>query len=141
MINEYLERLSDRLADNPTWFLQTVNIFLATVSTISVLVFIDILYRNRAAWREPFYSAAVGICMVLTGEAIRHWWLWGWRFLGGQGRDWMRWPQVSVFMFSLLIVLVGIVCLLRVFSYERYGHWPWLVAVLVSASVATFFSF
>lgn len=123
-----------------TWFLQTINAFLFCMSAVVVLVFVDILIRSWELRREPFYSAALGILVIHAGNMIRQGWLWAWRYFGGTGDDWMKWPQVSVFIFSLVVISFGTACLLRVFSYDRYGHWPWLFAIFASGVMAVLLS-
>lgn len=118
------------------WILQAISAFLFCMSAVVVLVFADLLVRSWSMRREPFYSAAIGILIIHIGNMIRQGWLWAWRFFGGQDLHWMDWPQVSIFIFSLVVLSIGTACVLRVFSYDRYGNWPWLAAIFVAGAIA-----
>lgn len=130
---------------NPLQVIYFVNSFLFLLSLTVVIIFIEILIKNMTKWREPFFSAAMSIFVCNVGEALRNGWLVYWYY---QHKDtsmavqyFMHWSNVVFLILSIFIISAGTVCALRVFSYERYGHWSWVGAVFVSGLIAVILAF
>lgn len=86
-------------------------------------------YRMRA-------RAAVSIGVMLIGEAILRGWFWLWRIEVNAGRSvaWMdAWPVVPI---GMSIEMLGVLCLIRVFSPDDWSRQTWLAVALISVMVA-----
>lgn len=86
-------------------------------------------YRKRA-------QAAVSIEVMLLGELILRGWFWLWRIEINIGRNaaWMNvWPVVPI---GMSIEMLGVLCLIRVFSPDDWSRQTWLAVALISVVVA-----
>jgi hypothetical protein len=86
-------------------------------------------YRMRA-------QAAISIAMLLLGEMILRGWFWFWRLqvVAGRSVEWMS--DVSVVPLGMSIEMVGVLCLIRVFSPDHWSRMTWLAVGAMSAVVA-----
>lgn len=86
-------------------------------------------YRMRA-------QAAISIEMLLLGEMILRGWFWYWRLQINWGHDvtWMDgYPIVPV---GMAVEMIGVLCLIRVFSPDHWSRMTWLVVGAMSVAVA-----
>lgn len=112
--------------------LKGLNAYLFCLSASAALIFADTAFRDRAHWRDPFYSAGVGFLVLFIGTALLRGWFLVWRVHGAQSQSWLDSPNISIILSSLVLVSIGTACVLRIFSYQRYGHWPWLLSLVLS---------
>lgn len=86
-------------------------------------------YRMRA-------QAAISIEMLLLGEMILRGWFWYWRLevIAGRSVEWMNdYPVVPI---GMSIEMVGVLCLIRVFSPDHWSRLTWLAVGVMSIVVA-----
>jgi hypothetical protein len=86
-------------------------------------------YRMRA-------KAAISIEMVLLGDLILRGWFWYWRMQANAGHSvaWMdTYPVVPI---GMSIEMLGVLCLIRVFSPDNWSRQTWLAVGVVSVVVA-----
>lgn len=90
-------------------------------------------YRMRA-------QAAISIEMLILGEMILRGWFWYWRLQLSWGHDvaWMDgYPTVPI---GMTVEMVGVLCLIRVFSPDHWSKMTWLgvgaTSVMVACSIA-----
>jgi putative copper export protein len=111
-----------------------------------VLLFAFAMFARyvRHEYRERGYAervrATVSIMTVLLGEMILHGWYWLQRMQINAHHDatvaWMR--AHSAAPIGRAIEIVGVLCLIRVFSPDSWARQTWLAIGIVAAIVATF---
>ena len=100
-----------------------------------------IIYEFRLHGYRMRTQAAISIEMMLIGEMILPGWFWYWRVLANAGRstEWMNdWPVVPI---GMGVQMLGVLCLIRVFSPDTWSRQTWLavgIASVVVACVAAF---
>lgn len=86
-------------------------------------------YRMRA-------RAAVSVFVMLCGELILRGWFWLWRIQINASHSvaWMdAWPVVPL---GMSIEMLGVLCLIRVFSPDSWSRQTWLAVAVISVMVA-----
>lgn len=118
-------------------FLEAQNAFLTVQSTGLSLLFLVLLWKLRASWREPMYAAIVAIFMFNAPSAVRQALFWYGRAWHPEDPLWtIRGTQGYVIIFMLALTGIGSMCKMRVFSVEDYGHGPWVVTFAASLVAA-----
>lgn len=121
-----------------------------SIISVSMLIFLTFYLREsailrRVSPRQWFGSLpvsmqlAVGLYVLCAGILLRSIFVWLWRIAGGGEFGTL---QLTTVMTGTAIGCIGLLCMLRVVSRARYGHWPWAmtgaVVVLYIASVFLF---
>lgn len=116
-----------------------LNLFLSTVNgawTIQLLLFIAFLLyylweaRHRFHFKDLFINqpravqVAIAILIADVGNVIVRGAVWFWRETGvlePMAPPWL----VATVSIGAAIGTIGILCKMRVFTLQRFGHWPW----------------
>jgi hypothetical protein len=95
-----------------------------------------IIYEFRRNGYGMRAQAAVSIEVMLLGDLILRGWFWYFRILSNAGHDieWMKaWPVAPI---GMSVQMMGVLCLIRVFSPDGWSRQTWLAVGVVSVIVA-----
>lgn len=120
-------------------FVEAMNGALFIDLTIALLMFVAFIrvelstfgYRMRA-------QAAISIMVLILGDAILRGWFWYWRSQVNDGLSVVWMDAWNVAPIGMAVEMLGVLCLIRVFSPD-YWHrftWLWLGLLAIAVSVA-----
>lgn len=118
-------------------WLEWMNAFIFFISLGINFTFGLILWHYRDRWFEPMFKAALGIEVYHCGETARQAWYWLWSHFGDRGLHWLQGGRIAMLYLFGSLVAVGALCMIRVFSEHRYGHWLWMPALAIALVGAT----
>lgn len=81
--------------------------------------------------------AAFGILIVFIGESIIRGWVWWWRNQLNDGEDVAWMTGYPVLLVGGAISAIGVLCVIRHFSPERWQNWAWLLSLLFALASGT----
>jgi hypothetical protein len=119
------------------YHLETLNgVFVILVaSAVAWLAYYILEQKNLEGltWRQVLGShgplgvrLATPMLVLKTGLLIRAL-VWSWHELGPGHTDLLVSHFVVIIIGSFLVI-IGFLCLIRVLTQHRFGHWPWLLA-------------
>lgn len=92
----------------------------------------------RSLWQDQVSQGAIALAVMNIGSSVYRIWIWLILrvFNDGNSPIWFKaqWPLVLV---ASVMVVAGSLCAIRVFSPDRWRHWGWIgAALLTGAAVA-----
>lgn len=97
-------------------------------------------YRaNGALEHSNRIQAATAIFVTILGEVTNRMWTWVLLFLQTSGRDasWLtRPPYSSIPIFGSFVTMVGMLCMVRVFTPDEWGNNGWVISGIIALIAA-----
>lgn len=111
---------------NQSLILEAVNGAFFVVALAAFIVFGQYI---AAKWREGyiFLRPAIALQTLWMGEAIMRGYLWYTRHRINLGEE--VHVDAWIVMGSSVVTITAILCTIRVFSRESWGHWAWLITL------------
>jgi len=113
--------------------LQALNGMLAPTALWAFFVFVRYLYRNQGLQYSEL-RPAIAIMSMCAAESVLRLPVFVLRIGQNSGQDWMEYINQS-YIVGGFGVFVAFLCIIRVFSPEKWGVWSWLVPMLISVVV------
>src|SRR5687768_14745658 len=104
-----------------SYFLEIVNGTMAVGGLLLLTVIGKYLLDEKSTLRGRAVARAIG-CFIL-GDTIIRFWLWIWRNRLNNGYDVEFFENVPVVLIGYIIAIIGVFCMLRVFSFYRFKPW------------------
>jgi hypothetical protein len=121
----------------PPKFAEGMNGALFLDLTFALLMFgTYIIYELRRGGYRMRAKAAISVEVMLLGELILRGWFWLWRIQinTGQNVGWM--DDLPVVPIGMSIEMLGVLCLIRVFSPDTWSRQTWLAVGVMSVLFA-----
>lgn len=120
-------------------FLEVVNGTLALGCALFLVILLRYMLDPAATDRGKRVARAIGV--FVFGIFVFRSWIWVWRHQANDGWsvEWMN--AVPIHIAGYVITMVGIFCMIRVFSLSRQPAWVWLGITLVTIGSVTLFAF
>lgn len=112
-------------------FFEFFNGTLTILLMCATFVFVRYLWKNRSAGYEEL-RPLIAILVLIVGGLINRWVLWIFQVMKSHEYDMDRMYLSMIYIFSGLVFAAGILCVLRVFSPNRWGHKNWFVPLIIS---------
>ena len=119
---------------NGTWFLLSVMM----VVTFAVYL-LDRKMRGGDWYQRPGSQAAIALSIFLSGSAIRAGWIWWLLHCHNNRLDCTAYQKSwGILIIGTILVVVGGLCCVRVFSPVSWRPWSWIVAGIISVAAPVF---
>lgn len=121
------------------------NIALANVVLQACLTFVFVRYvwgeMQDGGWRwavlrkDMVIQAAIALAVLNAGDCLYRVWVWLLIrvYNDGQSNVWVKtqWPWAVL---ASMMIFVGALCAIRVFSPAKWRHWGWIAAALITVT-------
>jgi hypothetical protein len=124
------------MIDDPITLLQIKNAFVFLLNLSILGVFLTILFNDRANYKDAYYQALVGVSVYFFGEAAEQFWYWSWRHFASGDPAWLSDYRMMIVLCLNVVIVVGGVCVIRVFTLQRYGHRLWVAVIVACLALA-----
>lgn len=116
---------------------QVINntLFILDVVLAVFLVLYIIKEGRKRGWAEAYERLGVQAAMAVLVLQIGHIVLRGWSavllWYYANGRDALQIEnKYPVALVGAILCVIGMLCCIRIFSRERWGHWGWVFAIV-----------
>lgn len=111
---------------------QIINGYLAVIGLCCFVIFLRYLYENcHLGYRE--LRPAIAFLVVWAGNAILRGPIFYQRTRANMGLESVE-PTYALFIGGSLLIM-GFLCCIRVFSPVKWGHWSWILSLLLSTII------
>lgn len=114
-------------------YLELKNSFIGFLMLSMAIIFLTIVWENRARWDKPIWGAASGLAVLTLGLALHQAWYWCWRHFGDQSSAW-AFDNLGLLAATVFLIIMGAACTIRNFTLQRFGHSAW-VGIIVAAAL------
>ncbi len=127
----------------PPIIYEIINFFLTALSLCVLVIFgrYIVIELINHGWERNRLSGAVAISVVMAGESMTRGWTWLGRYIKDTGGisagEWMSIPPWAFIpMIGAVVTAIGALCMVRIFSPDRWGPagWLWCASIAIAAT-------
>lgn len=134
---------TDNVDQIPAQLSEYVNALFLTLAIGLIIIFSRylIIEIHQHGFDRYRLRAAVSIYVFMVGEAMTRGWVWLARFTSNNGLDWpwvSEQPAIYIYIVGPVVGAAGILCMIRVFSPDAWGHYGWVVCLILALMTVGF---
>lgn len=118
-------------------FREALNVIITLYSPVLLGLLLWYIWRElkRLSYVEAYWSVrlAIAFCCIFAGELIRSATIWV--ILHNKGVQGTYASDIVPLILSLILLIIGFACAIRVMSPARVKHWIWTISTTVVAVV------
>lgn len=115
-----------------------LTLILLTLCLLVIIVRFMLTDLVHYGWVPDRLRGAISIGVFLGGETIRIGWVWLLRIVeysGGNVKVLTQLPFIALPLVGTVLEIVGMLCMIRVFSPDDWGRYAWLACAALTLSL------